>query len=487
MEKATRKIVLALALVVVAVAALVAVRTLLFRSRQITSAVEAANLPLPAPAIERFAAAIRFKTISGDPAADEEFPRFREFLQRSFPRVHATLAKEIIGGHSLLYSWPGRDANLKPILLMGHLDVVPVESDNDTKWHHPPFGGRIADGYIWGRGTIDAKLNVLGLLEAVELLLAQGFRPQRTTYLAFGHDEETGGQQGAAQIAALLGARNVALEFVLDEGSAITEGIVPGVAAPVAAVGVAEKGYLSLQLTVDGPGGHSSMPPASTAIGILSRAIDKLERTPFPARIGGAVEEFFAFVGPEMHWFQRILLANRWLFEPWLKRELAKSPLTATLIRTTQAATMFHAGMRENMLPAQARAVVNFRLLNGDTIDQVQGRTREIIADARVKVAPLVPAMEASPISKSASDSFKLLHRTIRQIYPKVIVAPFLSIATTDARHYNKLSNNIYRFAPFTVRPQDADRFHGVDERVSVQDYERCVRFYSQLILNSQQ
>jgi carboxypeptidase PM20D1 len=367
------------------------------------------------------------------------------------------------------------------------MDVVPVEPDSEKKWSHPPFAGRIADGYIWGRGAMDDKVNVLGVLEAVELLLAQGFQPQRTIYLAFGHDEEGGGQQGAAKIAALLGQRNVKLDFVLDEGSAITDGIIPRIAAPVAAVGIAEKGYLSLQLTVDAPGGHSSMPPASTAIGILSRAIDKIERTPFPARIDGAMEEFFAFVGPEMPWLERALLANQWVFEPWLKRELAKSPLTATLIRTTQAATLFYAGVKENVLPTQARAVVNFRLLGGDTIDRVQSRTREIIGDARVKIAPLAPATEASPISSSDADSFKLLHRTIRQVHPKVIVAPFLAIATTDARHYGKLSNNIYRFVPITVRPQDTDRFHGVDERISVQDYERCVRFYAQLIRNSQQ
>jgi len=471
-------------------AAVVTFRTVTFKSRQIPpSPMQSFNLDQKA-IVQRLSEAIQYPTISLDPPTDsgvQEFRRFHTFLARSFPRVHRQLTKEIVNDYSLLYIWKGRSPSLAPILLMGHMDVVPIDPGSEKDWTHPPFAGNIADGYLWGRGALDAKVNVIGILEAVEQLLSQGFQPRRSIYLAFGHDEEIGGHQGAAKIAALLSERDVQLEFVLDEGSAITDGIIPGVAAPVAMIGIGEKGYLSLNLTVSSPGGHSSLPPAESAIGILSRAIDKIERTPFPGRINDAVKEFFNFVGPELSWEKKVLLANLWVTEPWLTRKLAKSPLTDSMIRTTQATTIFHAGDKENVLPAQAQAVINFRLISGDTIKAVTARIHQVIGDARVKITPLANPMEPSPISSSDADSFKLVHRTVSQVAPQTIVAPFLVIAATDARHYATLTKHIYRFVPITLGREDAKRFHGVDERISTDDYERCVRFYAQLIRNADQ
>lgn len=472
------------------IAAVVIFRTATFKSRQIPPT-PAQSITLDQKAIVgRLSEAIQFPTISFESPTESgvpEFQRFHTFLARSFPRVHRELTKEIVNDYSLLYVWKGKSPGLAPILLMGHIDVVPIDPGSEKDWTHPPFAGNIASGYIWGRGAMDAKVNVIGILEAVEHLLSLGFQPQRTIYLAFGHDEEIGGQQGSAKIAALLSERDVQLAFVLDEGSAITDGIIPGVAAPVAMIGIGEKGYLSLKLTVSSSGGHSSLPPAESAIGILSRAIDKIERTPFPGRINNAVQEFFNFVGPELSWEKKVLLANLWLTEAWLKRELAKSPLTDSMIRTTQATTLFHAGDKENVLPVQAQAVINFRLISGDTIEAVTARIHQVIGDARVKITPLPNPMEPSPISSSAADSFKLVHRTISQIAPRTIVAPFLVIAATDARHYAKLTKHIYRFVPITLGREDAKRFHGVNERISTHDYERCVRFYAQLIRNVDQ
>ena len=471
------------------VAPVVFFRTVTFKSRQISSP-PAQYIHLDRQAIvRRFSEAIRYPTISFETkteSAVQEFQRFNSFLARSFPRVHQQLTTEIVNDYSLLYTWKGTSPGLAPILLMGHTDVVPIHPDSEKQWIHPPFSGNIADGFIWGRGSMDAKVNVLGILEAVEYLLAQGFAPQRTIYLAFGHDEEIGGQQGAAKIAALLGERAVQLDFVLDEGSAITEGIIPGVGAPVAMIGIGEKGYLSLQLTVSGTGGHSSIPPSESVIGILSQAISKIESTPFPGRTNSATKEFFNYIGPELSWEKRVLLANLWLTEPWLTRELAKSPLTETMIRTTQAVTIFHAGDKENVLPAQAQAVVNFRLISGDTVEAVITRIQQVIGDARVKITPLPNPVEPSPISSIDADGFKILERTIRQVAPKALVAPFLVIAATDTRHYAKLSKDIYRFVPVALRAEDVKRFHGVNERISIEDYERCIRFYAQLMLNSQ-
>jgi len=469
--------------------ALLVIRTMTFTSRQLRPP-SAEQLQLDKDAIvTRLSEAIQFKTISfesGTESNPDPFRDFHAFLAKSFPRVHAQLTREVVNDHSLLYTWKGKDDRLKPILLMAHMDVVPVDPDSEKLWTHAPFSGQVADGYVWGRGTMDDKVSVLGILEAVEKLLADGFQPHCTVYLAFGHDEEIGGQQGAAKIAALLSERRVQPEFVLDEGSAIVDGIIPGVAAPIAMIGIGEKGYLTLQLTVTSTGGHSSLPPSESAIGILSRAIDKVETTRFPRRVNDAVKEFFNFVGPELSWHKKVLLANLWLTEPWLERELAKSPLTDSMIRTTKATTIFQAGDKENVLPARAQAVINFRLISGDTTDAVIERVRQVIDDERVKITPLPFSIEPSPISSVDADGFKLVRRTISQVAPQTIVAPFLTIAATDTRHYAKLTKHIYRFVPIALRPEDAERIHGVDERISIEDYERCIRFYTQLIRNSQ-
>jgi carboxypeptidase PM20D1 len=469
--------------------AILFIRAAGFRSRQISVD------PIPAIAInrdqlaERLSQAIQFKTISlqspEDPGA-EEFRRFHTFIDQSFPHVAQHLRKEVLGGYSLLYTWPGKDPKLKPGFLLAHLDVVPVEAKTESSWSQPPFSGRIAGGYVWGRGAMDDKVGVMGLLEAVEYLLANGFQPQRTIYLAFGHDEEIGGNAGAAQIAALLRSRGIELEFVLDEGLNIFNGVIAGINAPTALVGIAEKGYLSLQLTTESAGGHSSAPPADTAIGVLSRALQRLEARPFPARLPGPTRELFEFLGPEMAWTKKIVLANLWLFEPLLKKQVSRSPLTNALLRTTVALTMIHAGVKENVLPSQATATINLRLVPGDSVASATARVRDVINDSRVEVKPLPIRIEPSAVSDIRSPSFALLNRTIRQIAPQALVAPALLVAGTDSRYYQNLSKNIFRFLPITLRPDDIKRYHGIDERIAIEDYERCVRFYAQLIRNSQ-
>lgn len=470
-------------------AGVILVRAVTFPSRQLQLGPAQAIAIDRDGAVKRLSAAIRFKTISfQEPkeASAQEFARLHVFLAKSFPRVHQQLTKETVNGHSLLYTWTGKGARLKPMLLMGHMDVVPVDAPTERQWTHPPFAGEIADGYIWGRGTMDDKVSVLGILEAVEYLLSAGFQPQRTIYLAFGHDEEIGGHNGAAKIAELLRSRGVELEYVLDEGMNVVDGIVPGIAAPAALIGIAEKGYLSLELSVQTAGGHSSIPPIDTAIGIISRALQRLEAAPFPARLSGPTRRMLEYLGPEMAWPQRLALANLWLFDPLVRKQLAASTLTNAIIRTTLAPTLFNAGMTEYSLPTQARAVVNLRIVPGDTIAGVTEHVRQTIDDPRVKIAALPIRVEPSAVSDIEAASFSVIHRTIRQAIPEVLVAPALLVAGTDSRHYAPLTKNIYRFLPITLRPDDARRYHGINERISLQDYERCVRFYTQLIRNSQ-
>ena len=438
-------------------------------------------------AAERLAQALTFRTVSNEDAGRVDTSAFlalHDYLKEAFPDVHAALKREVVSGLSLLYTWPGRDASQPPILLLSHLDVVPVETP--AAWAHGPFDGTIADGYVWGRGALDVKSGVTGILEAVEMLLADGFEPQQTVYLAFGHDEEVGGRRGAAEIAALLKARGVRLAFVLDEGGAIVRDALPGLAAPLAVIGIAEKGYASLELTVQGAGGHSSQPPPQTAIGILGAAVARLEQHPFPARLDGPTSKMFDHVGPEMAWPWRVVFGNRWLFGPLVKARLSKVPATNAAIRTTTATTMIEGGVKNNVLPTSARAVVNFRLLPGESVEGVARRVRETVADARVAVQVLPLSLsEPSPVSSTTSDGYRTLARTIRQVLPEAVVAPYVVIGATDARHYAALADDVYRFAALELGPDDRSRIHGLNERIAVDGYARIVAFYYQLLRNT--
>jgi carboxypeptidase PM20D1 len=485
-----RKFLLVFLVAIGLLGALIFVRAATFASRQMRVA-PAPPIPLDQRAIVgRLSEAIKLKTVSLQSPSDAgaaEFQRFHDLLANSFPLAHARLARETVNDFSLLFTWKGKNPELKPILLIAHMDVVPVDPASEKSWSHPPFAGQVADGFIWGRGAMDDKASLMAILEAVEILLAASFTPERTLYLAFGHDEEIGGNGGAAKIAASLRSRGVELEFVLDEGMGILRGLVDGLKSPVALIGIAEKGYLSVRLITESPGGHSSIPPNRSAIGFVSRAVQRLEETPFSAKLAGPTRLMLDFLGPELPWNMRLVLANLWLFEPLVSRQLALSPFTNAVLRTTVAPTIFQAGVRENVLPAEASAVINVRIRPGDTIAGTLTQMQKTIDDPKVRLVPLMNQIEPSPVSDIDSPSFKVLQKSIAEMAPGVVIAPSLLVAATDSRHYASVTKNVFRFSPITLSPQDAERYHGVDERISIQDYERCVRFYMQLIRNSQQ
>jgi carboxypeptidase PM20D1 len=485
-----KKIVLLLIVCLVVLASVLLVKTFRFTSKQVqVEPVKALALDQQAVAA-RLAQALRFQTVSYQDTSQfkaEEFLGFHKFLEQSFPRVHSTLTREVVGDYSLLYTWKGLEDG-KPILLLSHQDVVPVETGTEGNWTQPPFEGRINDGYIWGRGALDDKVGVMGILEAIEMLLGQGFQPKRTIYLAFGHDEEVGGRNGAARIVALLQSRGVKPDYILDEGSAITDGIIPDVPKPVALIGIAEKGILSVELSVESEGGHSSTPPPHTAVGILSRAINRLEENQMPSSLKGVAGQMFQYVGPEMSFGKRIVFANLWLFQRLVERRLAALPPTNAAIRTTTAATIIEGGVKENVLPSKARAVVNFRILPGDSVQSVMEHITRTINDPMVKVTRYgETANEPSAVSGTESSGYQTLERTVRQLFQGTVVAPSQVISATDSRHYAALSNNIYRFLPVVFRSEDLKRVHGTNERISVEGYAQCVRFYHQLIINSAQ
>jgi carboxypeptidase PM20D1 len=439
-------------------------------------------------AAARLGDAIRFRTISNflDPEQDAEaLGDLQAHICASFPALHAAATREIVGGHSLLYTWQGSDPKAAPIALLAHQDVVPVAAGTEQDWQQPPFDGVVSDGFVWGRGSWDDKGNLYSILEAAELLAKSGFRPKRTIYLAFGHDEEVSGQRGARAIAALLASRSVRLDFVLDEGLLITQGMLEGLDRPAALIGVAEKGYATLVLTAHATLGHSSMPPRDTAIGMMSAALARLEDHRLPMRIEGVAAQMFDAIAPEMHGFNRVVLSNLWLFKPLLLREFEKSGPTEASARTTTALTIFRAGEQDNVLPGHAEATVNFRLLPGDTLASVMDHVRTTINNDRISIAPFPGNADPPPVTAASGPAYATLNRTIREIFPDVIVAPGLMVAATDSHHYVDIADNIFRFSPVRATAQDLKRFHGTNERLSVANYGDMIRFYRRLIENA--
>jgi carboxypeptidase PM20D1 len=386
---------------------------------------------------------------------------------------------------SPLYSWEGSDPKAAPIALLAHQDVVPVAPGTEKDWQQPPYDGVIADGFIWGRGSWDDKGNLYSMLEAAEALAKAGFRPKRTIYFAFGHDEEVTGQRGAKAIVALLAARGVKLDFVLDEGLLIADGMIKGLDKPAALIGVAEKGYATLVLTAHATPGHSSMPPRDTAIGMMSAALARLEDHRLPMQIRGSVSEMFDTLAPEMSGFNRVVLSNLWLFKPLVLREFEKNGPSEATVRTTTALTIFNAGDKDNVLPGNAEATVNFRLIPGDTQASVTDHVRRTIADDRISIEPSPSNADPTPVTTTSGEPFRALNRTIREIFPDVVVAPGLMVAATDSRHYAGLTDTILRFTPVRANADDLKRFHGTNERLSIEGYADMIRFYRRLIENA--
>ncbi|MCY7314174.1 MAG: M20 family peptidase [Rubrivivax sp.] len=437
---------------------------------------------------QSLAVAVRARTISGllDPAGTAAaFDTLHAHLLARYPQVHSKLQRVVVGNHGLLFTWPGSDVQLPALALLAHQDSVPIATGTEPLSKKPPFAGVIEDGKLWGRGALDNKSNLITQLEAVEMLLQSGFQPRRTVISVFGHDGEVGGLQGARQIVALLQQRGVKLGSVLDEGLAVTEGVLPGVKAALALIALAEKGIVSLKLVASAPPGHSSMPPAAgnSAIGMLSAALVRLEQQPMPGGISGAAVEMFAAVAPELPFGQRLAVSNLWLFRPLFERMLGSGGgATNAMLRTTTALTIVNAGNKENVPPGSAEAVVNFRILPGDTSAGVAAHVKRVIADERIAIVPLGAMAEPSKLSASQSDAFRLVERTVREVFPDALVAPGMMLAASDARHFDAIAEQSLRFMPIRFKPEDPARVHGTDERIAVTQLVHMVRFYHRLL-----
>ncbi len=470
---------------ILVIVGIILIRTLRFSTKQ-------QNLPdheIPAlpvnNLVESLSAAVQCQTISygeGTIPSEESLKQLRQVLVKYFPLVHQKLTLEHVNEHGLLYTWQGTNPELEPVLFSAHQDVVPVDPATLSEWTKPPFGGEITEEFVWGRGTLDMKCQLVAILAAVETLLEQGHQPDRTVFLAFGHDEEVGGLQGAGHIAALLAERGVHLAAVWDEGINILKGVLPGIPGPVGMVGVAEKGYLTVDFLVESKPGHASTPPRQTAIGILAAALARLEAHPMPADLS-VMQNMMRSVAHLLPFSLRMAFANLWLFRGMVKSRLEKDGMMRAAISTTTAITVIAGGIKDNILPHQATAKVNFRIFPGQTIEDVLTHIRQVVADERVHFQP-VPLAAWNPITSSPTDTplYGQLQSAIRNTFDQVPVAPFMMVAATDSRHYAPISEAVYRFSPYVSTFEALKRIHGIDERISILDLEKMLEFYFRLL-----
>lgn len=436
-------------------------------------------------AVGKLQTLVRIPTVSyrdADQIDTDAFHAFVEELRAQFPLLHEHL--ELTHIHTpartqgLLFHWRGAHDD-RPVVLMAHLDVVPVEGE----WQHGPFSGDIADGEIWGRGTLDDKGALVAVCEAVERLLERGHQPAQDVWLSFGCDEEVFGHAAPMAVEELR-SRGVRPWVVVDEGGAIAHGAFPGVSTPVGVVGVTEKGVTSVELTVEGRGGHASTPTRLGPTARLARAITRLDNAPMPARVPEPTLELFRRLAPHAPLPMRPVMANAAKLGPVLPRALVLAgPETAAMTRTTFAVTTLRGSPALNVIAQRATAGVDIRVMVGDTVESVLDHVRTAIDDEHVRV-DVVEANEACPVSPmtSADAGFRLLEETITEVFPDAVAAPYVMMAATDARHFTRICGRVYRFAPFRMTKAQRQAIHSFDEHLGVDAFVDGVRWYQRLI-----
>lgn len=431
-------------------------------------------------AVRDLQALIRCKTVSYRDKFledDAEFAKLEALLPQLFPHVYETCQLIRPNDRALLFHWKGR-SDQAPGVLMAHYDVVPV---NEELWDKPAFEGVIEDGFLWGRGTLDTKGTLVGVLEAADNLMAQGFVPQNDLYLAFGGDEEISGG-GAPAIVDWFRHQGITPAFVLDEGGAVVENVFPGVKQPCALIGIGEKGPMDVKLTLDTNGGHASTPPPHTPVGVLARAVANIEKHPFPFTLTPPIEQMFDILGRRSNFLFRLIFANLWCFKPVLNLfcRLSGGELNA-LVRTTVAFTQMQGSAASNVLPPHAWVGANLRLMTGETVESARKRLQKLSGDKRIKV-DVVMAMNPSPISRTDDEPYQRLSTAIRATWTDAVVSPYLMLACSDSRHYGPISDHVYRFSAMALSKEERGMIHGNNERIPLETIKKTVAFYHRLI-----
>ena len=431
-------------------------------------------------AVESLAMMVRCRTISSRDRSqrDEgEFEKFRELLKTRYPLIHKTCSLERIDETGLLYKWAGK-SDKEPVVLMSHYDVVPVLEE---QWDKPPFEGVIEDGVLWGRGTLDTKGTLNGVLEASEKLIGEGFTPENDIYFSFAGDEEIAGT-AAPSIVAELEKRGIVPALVVDEGGAVVKDIFPGVKDRCALIGTGEKGMMDVKLTINASGGHASAPPPHGPIGKLSKAIVDIENKPFPAKLTRPVAEMFDTLGQRSSFAMKIIFANLWCFMPILNAICKKSggELNA-MMRTTFAATMAEGSKASNVLPNTASFVANMRLIGGDTTASAIAHLKELVGNDEIEIEEMY-GMNPSIASDTASEGYKKVANAVRATWPDAIVSPYLMVACSDSRHYCRITDKVMRFSAMELTKEERATIHGNNERIPLDKIATTVAFYVRLI-----
>ena len=442
---------------------------------------------------EKFREAVRIPTYwppgarDDDSAALAPLCRFQEFLASQFPVFHQKAERHALSPFMAAYRLPGESpAGNDAVLIVAHYDVVPAETE---KWSVDPFGAEINDGFIYGRGALDMKNILISIMEAAENLCAEGWKPKRDIWLAFGGDEERSGILGAMKAAAWFEQRGQRFAWILDEGTPVAVNQVKGVDLPLALISIEEKGYVSFCLAVEQEPGHASRPPKVQAAAVLGKALCKIAKKSFPFRLSPAAEAFFREIAPFVPGVRGNVMRHARALGPLFFRVAANSPTTAALMRTTVAITRLEGSAADNVLPSEAKAVINLRLLWPWTVETAMQFIIKIINDKRVKVS--IYGLGTDPVAACASggsgpgccgNGWPEIKLALEEAWPGVPPVPFLMIATTDSRHYQKLSDSILRFSPYQMDQKELGGVHGHDERISLENLRRGLVFYTALL-----
>lgn len=434
---------------------------------------------------EKLSGAIQCKTVSmQSPDTDDpgEFIKYHEYLDKTFPLVTAKAQKITVAKYSLIYKIEGSDKTQKPMAFLAHQDVVPAD---DNGWIHPPFSGKIEGDYVYGRGAMDMKNQFICVMNAVEHLLAQNFSFKRTLYLCFGHDEEYPTKLGAPGIVEYFKNNGIELDFLVDEGGLVIDGAILGIPTQVALIGTCEKGYADMRLTADLAGGHASMPDKKTATGELVKAFTEIMKHPMPTKWTSTTKELVDCLAPNVKFLYRIIFANRVIMAPAIKFALSVvNTITNAEVRTTFAPTMISGSNAPNVLGTHAEGIINVRMLTGQKSEEVRKHMQKY-AGKHVKVTA-TSVSEPSPTSSSDDKTFKLVEKSIKQIFGQVVVAPFMFTGGTDARYYYPVCKNVFRFSPFFYEEADRERVHSLNERAYIPDLAKGQKFFEQVIINAQ-
>ena len=439
-------------------------------------------------ACDNLSKAISIPTVSypeKDKVDFTKFEEFHEFLEEAYPLIHKNLTKEVVMEASLIYKWEGTRSDLDPIALLAHQDVVPISAGTEDDWTHPPFEGFNDGEYIWGRGAIDMKNHLIAVMEAVETLLEEGFKPERDVYLLFGQDEEVvaSGESGAKNIMLVLKERGIHLDSVIDEGGAIIPVNVKGVMnnKELVGIGIAEKGYLDIEISVNATGGHSSQPPVHSALGDLAEVIRNLEKHQFKPEYRPFVNDLITGLGMACTYPLRLVTCNLPYMKTLVKNGMTLLPFTACFVRTTTAVTMAEGSPAANVLPQKASVVVNFRQMPGTTVDDVVAHIRKVCKNKNIEIKVL-KQKEASQFSPTDSRTFNIIKELCLQENKNSIVAPYLVMGGTDACNYEPICENIYRYSPYKVSVELLRCAHATDERVPVLAIEPAVAFFKRYV-----